>query len=499
MFTTLQNKIENGVRASALGLGLGLGLLTATLGPAVARDAPQGFSDLAERLLPAVVNISTTQSIKGNDRGAEIPMFPPGSPFEDFFRDFMERQGGPAPRDAQPRKATSLGSGFIVDPAGLVVTNNHVIADADEITVTLSDNSTYTATLLGRDTKTDLALLKINPEGKTLTAVSFGDSDKSRIGDWVLAIGNPFGLGGSVTAGIVSARARDINSGPYDDYIQTDASINRGNSGGPLLNMNGEVVGINTAIYSPSGGSIGIGFAVPSSLAKPVIDDLKAYGKTRRGWIGVRIQTVDKELAESLGLKEAKGALVAAVDKDGPADKAGLKAGDVILKFAGKDVNEMRRLPRIVAETPIDSKADLEVWRDGKTKSLDIKIGELVDPVETKASAPAKSNDNDKEGSKVIGDTGLSVAAATPAIRERFGLDENSKGLVIVDVSGGPASEKGLRAGDVIIEAGNKPVSTPTDLEKAMEAARISGAKFLLLRIENAQSLRYVPLPVGKK
>ena len=464
---------------------------------ATAREAPGSFADLAEKLLPAVVNISTTQTIKNPERIPEMPQFPPGSPFEDFFKEFMERQARP---DAAPKRATSLGSGFVIDAAGYVVTNNHVIADADEITVTLHDDTTHKATLIGRDSKTDLAVLKIEPGKKTLTAVPFGNSDQSRIGDWVLAIGNPFGLGGTVTAGIVSARARDINAGPYDDFIQTDASINRGNSGGPLFNSAGEVVGINTAIFSPSGGSIGIGFAIPSTLAKPVIDDLKQFGRTRRGWLGVRIQSLDPELAESMGLTESKGALVASVNAGGPAAKANLKPGDVILKFDGRDITEMRKLPRIVAETAIGKKAPVEIWRDGKRVIVDVAVGELPEEPEEVASKSPEKPQAQAQG-QVIAGTGLTVSALNPTLRERFGLEEDTAGLVVTDVKDGPAAEKGMKPGDVIIEAGNKPVRNPADLTKAVEAAKASSQKFLLLRVENPQALRYVALPLsdGKK
>ncbi|HLO78843.1 MAG TPA: DegQ family serine endoprotease [Magnetospirillum sp.] len=458
---------------------------------ASAREAPAGFSDLAERLLPAVVNISTTQTVKNPERIPEMPQFPPGSPFEDFFKEFFERQMRP---DAAPRRATSLGSGFIIDPAGLVVTNNHVISDADEITVTLHDDSVYTATVVGRDTKTDLALLRIDPGKKQLVAVGFGNSDASRVGDWVLAIGNPFGLGGTVTAGIVSARARDINAGPYDDFLQTDASINRGNSGGPMFNMAGEVIGINTAIFSPSGGSIGIGFAIPSSLAKPVVEDLKKFGKTRRGWLGVRIQSLDQELAESMGLSESRGALVALVNDGSPAAKAGIKAGDVILKFDGKDVTEMRKLPRIVAETPINKSVPVEVWRDGKRLALNVAVGEMLDEPAEPAKPQEKPQAN--AGGQAVPGTGLSVATLTPQLREKFGLDEETVGVVVIDVKDGAAAEKGMKAGDVVTEAAHKPVRAPADLIKLVEQARSSGQKFLLLRVETTQAPRYVALPL---
>jgi len=345
---------------------LALALIAAPAGPggvgrASAHAAPDGFADLADKLQPAVVNISTTQTVKPEQHSEsttpELPQFPPGSPFEEFFKDFFNRNnphgGTGSQNQAEAHKATSLGSGFIIDATGYVVTNNHVIADADSITVILHDDTNLKAELVGRDTKTDIAVLKVKTD-KPLTAVAWGDSDKSRVGDWVLAIGNPFGLGGTVTAGILSARQRDINSGPYDDFLQTDASINRGNSGGPMFNMDGEVIGINTAIYSPSGGSIGIGFAIPSSLAHEVVSELiqEPDHAVHRGWLGVRIQAVTDEIAESLGLDKAHGALVASVSDNGPAQNAGIQPGDVILTFDGKTVEDMRHLPRLVAETP---------------------------------------------------------------------------------------------------------------------------------------------------
>ena len=311
---------------------------------------PASVADLAEGLLESVVNISTSQTVKGTEGPGAVPMpqLPEGSPFQDFFDDFFKERGGEGPSGSQ--KVQSLGSGFVVDAEqGIVVTNNHVIADADEIEVNFSDGSKLKAELVGKDTKTDIAVLKVDPKLKKLKAVKFGDSSVMRIGDWVMAIGNPFGLGGTVTVGIISARNRDINAGPYDDFIQTDAAINRGNSGGPLFNMFGEVVGINTAIISPSGGSIGIGFSIPSQLAVGVVDQLREFGETRRGWLGVRIQPVTDEIAESLGMDNAKGALVAGVIKGGPVDNGSILPGDVIVKFDGKDVRDMRDLPRVVA------------------------------------------------------------------------------------------------------------------------------------------------------
>lgn len=323
--------------AAALATMLAFGM--ALSNPAHAKAPPESFADLAERLLPAVVNIATTQTVDSS-RMPDMPQFPPGSPFEEFFKDFFERNQGQRP--SRPRSAQSLGSGFIIDPAGIVVTNNHVIADADEIKVRLQDDTEYEATLIGKDPKTDVAVLSINPGNRELPYVEFGDSGALRVGDWVVAIGNPFGLGGTVTAGIVSARGRDIGQGPYDDFLQTDASINRGNSGGPLFNLEGKVVGINTAIFSQTGGSVGIGFAIASDLASGVVDQLREFGRTRRGWLGVRIQQVSPDIADSLGLDTARGALVADVTPDGPAQAAGIQPGDIITGFNGQPVDEMR-------------------------------------------------------------------------------------------------------------------------------------------------------------
>ena len=333
-----------------------------TVSIAHSSSVPESFADLAEKLSPSVVNISTTTVIEQKSR--EMPSFPPGSPFEDFFKQF-EKPGG------KKRKAQSLGSGFIIDKSGYIITNNHVIDNAEKIMVILYDDTSFEATVVGKDPKTDVALLKINPKKTKLSAVKFGDSNKLRVGDWVMAIGNPFGFGGTVTAGIVSARGRNL-SGSYDDYIQTDASINRGNSGGPLFDMNGNVVGINTAIFSQSGGSVGIGFAVSSNLAKQVTDQIKQYGRTKRGWLGVLIQEISKEIADSLGMKSVKGALVSSATEGGPAQKAGVKTGDVILKFNGIDIDTMKELPKVVAGTPVGKSVPLVILRNGKTITLNV-------------------------------------------------------------------------------------------------------------------------------
>src|SRR6201993_2074458 len=375
---------------------------------------PEAISDVAEQVIDSVVNVSTKQSVDMS--GNAMPQLPPGSPFEEFFEEFFKNkrgqggaQNGQNGQNAPtPRRVNSLGSGFIIDPSGLIVTNNHVIAEADEVNVILNDGTTRKATIVGRDTKTDLALLKVNSD-KPLKAVKFGDSDKLRLGEWVIAIGNPFSLGGTVTAGIVSARNRDIQSGPYDNYIQTDAAINRGNSGGPLFNLDGDVIGINTAIISPSGGSIGIGFAVPSKTALPVIDQLREYRETRRGWLGVRIQQVNDEIAESLGMKQAHGALVAGVDEKGPAKPGGIEPGDVIIKFDGHDIKEMRDLPRVVADTPVGKDVEVVLIRKGKEETHKVKIGRLQDG-EKAAAADTKKEAAPEQKSVVQKTLGLELS-----------------------------------------------------------------------------------------
>jgi len=478
---------------------LALVVATAVATSAFARPAPDSFADLAARLLPAVVNISTTQTLPDksdkNSRGPDVPQFPPGSPFEEFFKDFLDKNRPGGQPQALPRHATSLGSGFIIDPSGLVVTNNHVIADADQITVTLQDDTNFKAEVVGKDGKTDLALLRIKSP-KPLPFVKFGDSDKSRVGDWVLAIGNPFGLGGTVTAGILSARAREINSGPYDDFLQTDAAINRGNSGGPMFNMDGDVIGINTAIFSPSGGSIGIGFAIPANEAKPVIEQIQKYGHARRGWLGVNIQSVTDEIAESLGLDKPKGALIASVFDGGPAQKAGIQPGDVVLTFDGKPVVDMRHLPRIVAETQIDKSVKVTVWRKHKELTLDVKVGELKDNVE-QASATTNKAPAPPPGTAVK-TLGLSVADLTPELRERYQLANDSAGVVVTDIDkDGPAAEKGMRAGDVITEVAQESVKTPADVVKKVDAATKAGRKSLLLLVDRQGDLRFYALKIG--
>jgi serine protease Do len=490
-------------RAAATVMTVLLVLTPASIAPAPAatRAAHDSFAELAERLLPSVVNISTTQTIK-SDRGREhsgpeIPQFPPGSPFEEFFKDFfdhgMPKSGRP---EAQPRKGTSLGSGFIIDPSGYVVTNNHVIADADEITVILHDDTNLKAELVGRDTKTDIALLKVKTD-KPLSAAKWGDSDTARVGDWVLAIGNPFGLGGSVTAGILSARQRDIQSGPYDDFLQTDASINRGNSGGPMFNMDGEVIGINTAIYSPSGGSIGIGFAIPSALAKSVVAELQNEPdhNVHRGWLGVRIQAVTDEIAESLGLDKAKGALVASVTDNGPAQLAGIQAGDVVLSFDGREVTDMRRLPRLVAETPVGKTVQLTYWRKRGQSVAQVKIGRLEESDQQLASTQEGLHKGSRDEGGVVKTLGLTLSGLTADLKEKFSLADDSKGVVVVDVAkDSPAAAKGLRAGDLIMEAAQEEVKSPAEVSSKIDEAKKSGRKSILLLVEHQGDLRFIAL-----
>ena len=458
-------------------------LLAAPLA-AQARGAPESFADLVEDLLPAVVNIATTQMV--DTRRSEE--------FEEFFREFFERRGGEPPR-RERRRANSLGSGFIIDSSGYIVTNNHVIAEADEISVRLSDDTSLEAKVVGRDEKTDLALLKVETD-KPLPAVSWGDSDETRIGDWVVAIGNPFGLGGTVTAGIVSALQRDINTGSYDDYIQSDAAINRGNSGGPMFNLDGKVIGVNTAIFSPSGGSVGIGFAIPSILAKNIIGQLRDHGEVRRGWLGVRIQTVTEELAEGLRLDRPRGALVASVTPEGPAEKSGILQGDVILRFDGREVTEMRKLPRMVAETPIGKAVPVVVWRKGEEETVQVTLGELDEERIARASLETGPVE-DKTGK--IEDLGLALGQITPELRERFELDEKTKGVVITEVDeSGSGAEKGLQPGDVIVEVDQEEVASPSQVAERVAQAREDGFRVVTLLVYRQGDFRWVAVRIDK-
>ena len=457
----------------------------------IAAERPESFADQVERLSPAVVNISTT-TIVNDGPDMDMPQFPPGSPFEEFFKNFGDNN--------RQRKAQSLGSGFIIDGAGIVVTNHHVIENAEEIRVVLKDDTSFTATVLGQDKKTDIAVLKIDPGETKLTAVSFGDSDKLRVGDWVLAIGNPFGLGGTVTAGIVSARGRDIGNGPYDDFIQTDASINRGNSGGPLFNTDGEVIGINTAIFSQSGGSVGIGFAISSNLANRVTEQLAEFGKTRRGWLGVFIQEVTPDIAESLGMKQAAGALVSSVNESSPAAKGGVQAGDVVVKFDGKKIDKMRDLPRIVAETDIGKKVKVELFRQGKSKTVSITLGELEKAELVGLIDGAKDKNSTEADKQSFGSLGFSVQSLTPKLTAELKLAPELTGIVVVEViAGSPAAEKGLQTGDILRRYGQLPVTDAAQISKEIQAAEEAGRSGILILIERDGRERFVQISFAEK
>jgi serine protease Do len=459
-------------------------------------NGPRSLAPLASKLIDAVVNISTSQTVKG-PQGVPLPKVPKGSPFEEFFDDFFNKRGGPR----VDRKISSLGSGFVIDgKEGLIVTNNHVIDGAEEIIVNFHDGQKLKVEkVVGKDTKADLALLKVKPL-KPLADTKFGSSAALQVGDWVMAIGNPFGLGGSVSVGIISAKSRDINSGPYDDYLQTDAAINKGNSGGPLFNMDGEVIGVNTAIISPTGGSIGIGFAVPSDTVANVVDQLKQYGETRRGWLGVKIQTVSEDIAETLGVPENTGALVSAVTPASPAEKGGLEAGDVILKFDGKDVTTMRGLPKIVAQTPIGKTVDVEVLRKSQHKTVLVAIGRLEEEEggaggEESSRPPDKPQGESPSSSTILG---LKLSPLTDELRAKYGLDPKQAGVVVEEVDPqSPAAQKGMKTGDVIVEAGQDTVSKPEDVAKSIEKVKKTGRKSVLLRVEDGKGeLRFVGVPL---
>jgi serine protease Do len=492
-------------RLRLMGAAVSLGAATMLAAvPAYARG-PDGIADIAEKVIDAVVNISTSQTVDANkgggDRGA-MPQLPPGSPFEEFFDDFFKNRRGGGPKggergEMQPRKTNSLGSGFIVDTSGIVVTNNHVIADADEINVIMNDGTKIRAELVGVDKKTDIAVLKFKPV-KPLIAVKFGDSDKLRLGEWVIAIGNPFSLGGSVTAGIVSARNRDISQGPYDNYIQTDASINRGNSGGPLFNLDGEVVGVNTLIISPTGGSIGLGFAVPSKTVAGVVDQLRQFGELRRGWLGVRIQQVTDEIAESLNIKPARGALVAGVDEKGPAKPAGIEPGDVVVKFDGKDVKDPKDLSRVVADTAVGKEVDVVIIRKGAEETRKVTLGRLEDPDKAQQAA-AKSKDEPAAEKPVTQKAlGLDLATLSKDLRGKYKIKDSVKGVIITGVDGtSDAAEKRLSAGDVIVEVAQEAVSNAADVKKRVDQLKKDGKKSILLLVANGDGeLRFVALSV---
>ena len=441
-----------------------------------ARPAPDSFADLAEKLMPSVVNISTTQTIKTTNNPFPF-QFPPGSPFEEMFKDFNQ---------PTERKASSLGSGFIVDKEGTVITNNHVINNAEDIVVRVGEKE-YKAKIVGADPYMDIAVLKIESKD-TFTPVKFGDSDKARVGDWVMAIGNPFGLGGTVTAGIISARNRDINLTRYDDFIQTDASINQGNSGGPLFNMDGDVVGINTAIIAPNqSGSIGIGFAIPSNAASSVIDQLVKFGETKRGWLGVRIQEVTKEIADVEKLKNTEGALVASVGEKSPAEKAGLQPGDIILKFDGQKIDTMRTLPKLVSRTEVGKTVELEIWRDKKLITKKLTLGRLESSEDFKAE---NKPINPKKEESEIEVLKITVRDVSPQDIESRKLDKKTEGVVILEIGNKSPLTGLLQAGDIILEVQKNKVSSADDLNKQIETINKKGEQTLLLTIINNNNQR---------
>lgn len=475
-----------------VGLIMALAMILATGLQAEARSAPDSFADLAEQVSPAVVNITTSTIIA--QRTGNQPMIPEGSPFEDFFRDFLDRNqpGGPNGNDNQPRQRRSqaLGSGFVISEDGFIVTNNHVIDGADEIMIEFfNGGGELPAKVIGTDPNTDIAVLKVESD-KPLPFVTFGDSDIMRVGDWVMAVGNPLGQGFSVSAGIVSQRNREL-SGAYDDFIQTDAAINRGNSGGPLFNMDGEVVGVNTAILSPNGGSIGIGFAMSSAVVKRVVDQLKEFGETRRGWLGVRIQDITDDIAEAMGLESTNGALITDVP-DGPAKDAGILPNDVILSFDGTEVTSTRELVRIVGNAPVGKAVRVVILREGQTETLKITLGRREDANAAPGDAPSEDTPDAPAEGKVLG---MTLGELDDMRRDDLGLPPTAEGLIVLDIDeDSEAFEKGIRAGDVVAEAGQESVNSIDALEARLEDAKDGGRKSVLLLVRRDDNPRFVAL-----
>ncbi len=466
------------------------GVAAPSLAHVSSRPGPETVAPIAESLFPAVVNISSTQLVRGPE-GIPLPKVPKGSQFEELLEDLFKGRGN-SPLD---RKVSSLGSGFVVDgKEGLIVTNNHVIDGADEIWITFPDGKKLKVIeIVGRDRKTDLALLKVKSR-KPLPFVELGPSNNLRVGDWVMAIGNPFGLGGSLTLGIISAKQRDINAGPYDEFLQTDASINKGNSGGPLFDMNGKVVGVNTAIISPNGGSIGIGFATPSDIVKEIIGQLRKHGSAQRGWLGVRIQTITEDIADSLGVAANSGALVSGVTLGGPGASSGLKAGDVILTFGGQKVSSMKGLPRLVARAKIGQPANVEILRQGQRKTLKIVVGRMKQGDDFAGLPKTGPSSKSKQRKTVLG-MGLSKLTAT--LRDELGLSEVMKGVVVTSVDAtSVAAEKNIQIGDVITEMQQDVITTPEGAADKVARLKKSGAKRMLVLVENPRGdTRYVALP----
>ncbi len=474
-----------------------LAMMTCPLGPSLAQTHPTNLADLVDSVSEAVVNISATQTVEEPSASASPQDVPKGTPFDDMFEQFFKNHGqNGAPHRSQ--KSSSLGSGFVIDANGVVITNNHVVGDANEIMVIFTDGRKLKATVIGKDAKVDVAVLKVTSD-KLLKTVKFGDSDKMRVGDGVMAVGNPFGLGETVTAGIISARNRNIDSGPYDNFLQTDAAINKGNSGGPLFNMAGEVIGINTAILSPTGGSIGIGFATPSATVMPIIDQLSQFHETRRGWLGVRIQNVDDSIAESLGLGSARGALIAGVDDHGPAKPAGLLPGDVVIKFDGVEIKESRDLPKLVASMAVGKEVTVVIMRKGQELTKTVKLGRLEDGEKQAALTGVEPDKADADSSAFAKSFGLELSGLTDELRKTYKFKDKAKGVVVSSVeANSPAAEKGLQAGDLIEEVNQQEVSKPADIARVIDTLKKSGKKSALLLVANgAGDVRFVALALN--
>jgi len=486
-FLVLQYKVFTGrsIAAALAALIMIAGAIVADPAAAQRRNAPDTFADLADRLSPAVVNISTSQFVRAEgEEGIPFEQFPPGHPFGDLFRDWLERNPDAAP---VPQQTTSLGSGFVIDEDGIIVTNYHVVTGADTVTVTFTDGTTLDATLVGADEPTDIAVLRVQPTHR-LAAVSFGDSDDARVGDWVMAIGNPFGLGGTVTAGIISARNRDIYSGLYDDFIQTDAAINRGNSGGPLFDMDGDVVGVNSAIISPSGGSIGIGFAIPASTAELIVRQIIENGEVRRGWLGVRVQTITDQIAESLGMERAEGALISGITDGGPAAEAGIERGDVVIEFDGHEIGTMRSLPRVVSQTEVGRQVTVRVWREGRYRNVRVTVGELQDD---QVASVANDLPQFETETGNIESLGFAISEITPELRDQYDLRANAEGVVVTAVDADAPASESIRTGDVILEAEREIVRTVSDVARVVNRAESNQHDVVLFLIERGGQASY--------